>query len=307
MKIVFFTTDPREAGSTPQAGILDGDQVYAVRENPAPSVLFGLLTDPAQRETIQRGKAYSLREILLASPAWNTQAVRDFYAFEQHVKTARARRGLDMVPEWYRFPVFYYSNPHAIYGPEAAIPHPRHSQALDFELEVAAIIGRAGVNLSADEAEQYIAGYTIMNDWSARDVQREEVTVGLGPAKGKDFATSIGPYLVTLDELVDRRSGKGYDLTMIARRNGQELSRGNWSSLYFSFGEMLARASQDTMLYPGDVIGSGTVGTGCIVELGPENSGGWLRPGDVIELEVERLGVLRNSVVEPLQSIEAKL
>lgn len=231
---------------------------------------------------------------------WRAQypcpTVRDFYAFEQHVQASRARRGLPMIPEWYAIPVFYFSNPRAIFGPEDMIPMPRRTQALDFELEVAAIIGREGINIPADEAAAHIAGYTIMNDWSARDIQRQEMAVGLGPAKGKDFATSLGPLIVTPDELSDRRAEKGYDLYMLARRNGQEISRGNWRSIYWSFAEMIARASEDCMLYPGDVIGSGTVGTGCILELGPEQAGGWLQPGDVIELEIERLGVLRNTI-----------
>lgn len=227
-------------------------------------------------------------------------SVRDFYAFEAHVKQARARRGLDMIPAWYEQPVFYFSNPRAIYGPDDVIPYPRRTQELDFELEVAAIIGRYGRDIPVEEAESYIAGYTIMNDWSARDVQRQEMKVGLGPAKGKDFATSLGPWIVTPDELADRRSDKGYDLTMIARRNGIEISRGNWNTIHYSFAEMIARASEDATLYPGDVIGSGTVGTGCILERGPENVGGWLRPGDVVELEIERLGVLRNTVGEPV-------
>jgi fumarylacetoacetate (FAA) hydrolase len=225
---------------------------------------------------------------------------RDFYAFENHVKTARARRGLEMIPEWYDFPVFYFSNPSAVYGDGNTIPYPHGAEWLDYELEVAAIIGKQGINIPVHEAETYIAGYTILNDWSARDVQRKEMAVGLGPAKGKDFATSLGPTLVTPDKLEDRRSGKGYDLTMVARVNGKELSRGNWNTLYFSFTEMIARASENVMLYAGDVIGSGTVGTGCILELGPETVGGWLKVGDVVELEIERLGVLKNTIGEPL-------
>ncbi|HRE49467.1 MAG TPA: fumarylacetoacetate hydrolase family protein [Aggregatilineales bacterium] len=232
---------------------------------------------------------------------WHAQfprfTFRDFYAFEAHVKTARARRGLPMIPEWYQFPVFYFSNPRAFFYHDDPIHAPARTEALDFELEVAAIIGTPGMNIPADEADHYIAGYTILNDWSARDIQREEVKVGLGPAKGKDFATSIGAYLVTPDDLADRRSGKGYDLTMIARRNGIEITGGNWNTITFSFAEMIARASEDAMLYPGDVIGSGTVGGGCILELGAENAGGWLQAGDVIELEIERLGILRNKIV----------
>jgi len=224
--------------------------------------------------------------------------LRDFFAFEQHVKTARANRGMPMVPDWYDLPVFYFSNPNAIYGPEDTIPIPRYTQAMDFELEVAAVIGKEGRDIPLEEAESYILGYTIMNDWSARDIQGKEMAVGLGPAKAKDFATSLGPWIVTPEELADRRSGKGYDLTMVARRNGVEISRGNWNTLYWSFAEMIAHASQSVTLYPLDVIGSGTVGTGCILELKPETVGGWLKTGDVLELEIERLGVLRNTVGE---------
>jgi fumarylacetoacetate (FAA) hydrolase len=229
-------------------------------------------------------------------PLRKPNSLRDFYAFEAHVKASRARRGLGMIPEWYEIPVFYFSNVGAIYGPDDVIPHPKHTQALDFELEIAAIIGTSGMDIPIAEAERHIAGYTIMNDWSARDVQRQEMAVGLGPAKGKDFATSLGPAIITPDALENRRSGKGYDLQMIARRNGTEISRGNWNAIYWSFAEMIARASQDCILHPGDVIGSGTVGTGCILELGPENVGGWLCPGDMIELEIERLGILRNTI-----------
>lgn len=238
----------------------------------------------------------ALDDVTLAAPLPHPTSLRDFYAFEQHVRLARAQRGLEIVPEWYTMPVFYFSNHQAIIGPEDAVKRPRSTEWLDFELEIAAVIGRGGRNIPAEAAESYIAGYTIMNDWSARDVQRAEMKVGLGPAKGKDFATSLGPWLVTPDELEDRRTEKGYDLPMVARRNGVELSRGNWQSLYFSFAEMIAHASADVTLYPGDLIGSGTVGTGCILELGPEAVGGWLQPGDAIELEVERLGVLRNVV-----------
>jgi 2-keto-4-pentenoate hydratase/2-oxohepta-3-ene-1,7-dioic acid hydratase in catechol pathway len=232
---------------------------------------------------------------------------RDFYAFEEHVRNARRQRGLEVPPEWYRFPVFYFSNHRALIGHEWQLPAPTHGQWLDYELEIACIIGRQGRDIAAADAEQYIAGYTILNDWSLRDLQKEEVKVGLGPAKGKDFATSLGPYLVTPDELEDRRSAKGYDLAMTARVNGREVSRGNWKDIHYSFAEMIACASQGVALYPGDVLGSGTVGTGCLLEVGthfadgaPIGSGadGWLGPGDIMELEVERLGVLRNKIVD---------
>lgn len=231
-------------------------------------------------------------------PVPDPRTFRDFYAFEQHVKTCRAHRGLEMVPEWYQFPVFYFSNPTTLRGHNEPVRRPAATRELDFELEIAAVIGRQVENVAGAEAEAAIFGYTILNDLSARDLQRDEMKVGLGPAKGKDFATVIGPYVVTPDELADRRVGPGrYDLAMTARKNGREISRGNMKDLYFDFTQMIARASQGAPLFPGDLIGSGTVGTGCILELRPENTGGWLEPGDVIELEIERLGVLRTPIV----------
>ncbi|MFZ5855296.1 MAG: fumarylacetoacetate hydrolase family protein [Chloroflexota bacterium] len=223
--------------------------------------------------------------------------LRDAYAFEQHVKTANQNRGRDVPKEWYDFPVFYYTNPHSIFGPEDVIPHPAYTSALDYELEIAVVIGKAGMDIRAEEAEEYIFGYTIFNDWSARDVQRAEMKVGLGPAKGKDFASSLGPLIVTREALADRAVGRAgvYDLEMSARVNGVEMSRGNLKDIFWSFGEIIARASQSTMLQPGDVIGSGTVGTGCLLELTRAN-GPWLQPGDVVELEVERIGILRNEI-----------
>lgn len=223
--------------------------------------------------------------------------LRDAYAFEQHVKTANQNRGRDVPKEWYDFPVFYYTNPHSIFGPEDVIPHPAYTSALDYELEIAVVIGKAGMDIRAEEAEEYIFGYTIFNDWSARDVQRAEMKVGLGPAKGKDFASSLGPLIVTREALADRAVGRAgvYDLEMCARVNGVEMSRGNLKDIFWSFGEIIARASQSTMLQPGDVIGSGTVGTGCLLELTRAN-GPWLQPGDVVELEVERIGILRNEI-----------
>jgi len=225
--------------------------------------------------------------------------LRDFYAFEGHVKTANQNRGRDVPAEWYEFPVFYYNNPYAIYGHDDVIPYPAYTQALDYELEIACVIGKAGINLKPEDAEDYIFGFTIFNDWSARDIQRKEMKVGLGPAKGKDFAKSLGPCIVTLDELADRHTDRPgvYDLDMVARVNGVERSRGNMRDLYWSFGQMLARASEEVWLQPGDVIGSGTVGTGCLLEL-TRGEGPWLRPGDVVELEIERIGVLRNTIGE---------
>jgi fumarylacetoacetate (FAA) hydrolase len=224
-------------------------------------------------------------------------SIRDFYAFEQHVKTCRRQRGLDMVPEWYKVPVFYFSNLAGVIAHEDSISAPKNSQALDYELELACIIGKAGRDIPDDDrALDYVAGFTIMNDWSARDLQRLEMAVGLGPSKGKDFATSLGPELVTFDELQDRYQNGRLLLEMTARVNDRTLSRGNSRDMYWTWPQLIAHASRDVWLRPGDVLGSGTVGTGCILELTPEAVGGWLKSGDVVELTIERLGTLRNRV-----------
>src|SRR5881227_3646782 len=256
-------------------GVLEGDVVVQL----AAQTLQSFFTGGGKA---RRHAEYPLAEVDLRPPVLHPPSVRDFYAFEQHVRTARASRGLEVPPEWYEQPVFYFSNPAAIFGPEAEIPYPEPSEELDYELEVAAIVG----------ADGRIGGFSVMNDWSARDLQRREMKVGLGPAKGKDFATSIGPVVVTPDELGDLR------LEMVARVNGEERSRGNLGDMYHSWEAILERAAANTQLVPGDVIGSGTVGTGCILEHG---DGRWLQPGDVVELEVEGIGVLRN-VVGPKRS-----
>ena len=226
-------------------------------------------------------------------------SLRDFYAFEQHVKTCRGHRGLDMVPQWYQVPVFYFSNPVAIISNGDPVWAPKDSTALDYELELACVVGKPARDLPADDsALECLAGFTIMNDWSARDIQRTEMAVGLGPSKSKDFATSLGPRIVPVSELRDVYRDGRLHVEMTATVNGKEYSRGNGGSMYWTWPQILAHASRDTELKPGDVIGSGTVGTGCILELTPEVVSGWLKPGDVIELTIERLGILWNPVVE---------
>lgn len=225
-------------------------------------------------------------------------SLRDFYAFEQHVATCRRHRGLDMVPEWYEAPVFYFGNPATILGHEDDVHAPLGSLKLDYELELACVIGRACRDLPDDDrALDAVAGFTIMNDWSARDLQAIEMKVGLGPSKGKDFATSLGPELVGLDELRDSYRDGRLHLEMTASVNGRVLSRGGSGSMYWTWPRILAHASRDSTLREGDVLGSGTVGGGCILELTPEAVGGWLQPGDLVELSIERLGTLRNRVV----------
>jgi fumarylacetoacetate (FAA) hydrolase len=239
-----------------------------------------------------------VKDVSLHSPIPHPPVLRDFYAFEEHVKNARARRGMDVPKEWYEFPAFYYSNPTVVYGPEDNVARPSYTQKLDYELEIACVIAGEGIDIREEDAEKHIAGYMIMNDWSARDVQVGEMKIGLGPAKAKDFATSLGPWLVTPDELADKWIGPGkYRLEMSASVNGTELSRGNSESMHWTFAQMIARASQSVMLHPGEVFGSGTVGKGSLLELG-EDVHEWLKPTDTVQLEIERLGVLRNRIIQ---------
>jgi fumarylacetoacetate (FAA) hydrolase len=259
--------------------------------------MYAVIEAGAQTAASKAAKeSFSIDEVKFLAPL-KPNTLRDGYAFEQHVKTANKNRGREVPEEWYQFPVFYFTNPNAIFGHEDEIPYPPYTNAMDYELEVAAVIGKGGINLKAEEAEQYVFGYTIFNDWSARDIQRKEMAVGLGPAKGKDFASALGPVIVTRETLADKATGRPgvYDLAMSARVNGVEMSRGNFKDMHWSFGEIIARASDSAMLYPGDVIGSGTVGTGCLLEL-TRFQGPWLKRGDVVELEIERIGILRNVV-----------
>jgi fumarylacetoacetate (FAA) hydrolase len=257
-----------EAGERESPGRIEGDRVV---ELGAPSLADWL------REGGADAAEHRLDAVRLRAPIPRPPSVRDFYAFERHVATARAQRGLEMAPEWYQIPVFYFSNPAAMLGPEDEVSFPAESSAWDYELEAAAVVGGDGD----------IAGFTILNDWSARDLQKMEMAVGLGPAKGKDFGTSLGPVLVTPDELGD------LSLEMVARVNGEERSRGNLGEMHWTWEQLVGHAARNTRLVPGDVLGSGTVGTGCILEHG---DGRWLQSGDVVELEVEGIGVLRNTV-----------
>jgi len=212
-------------------------------------------------------------------PDGQPPSIRDFFAFEEHVRNARRNRGLEVPEAWYELPVFYFSNPAAIYRDGDSIPKPADTQALDYELELACVIGADGLP----------EGFTVMNDWSARDLQAKEMSVGLGPAKGKDFATSLGPELVSPDELP-----ADLDMRATARVNGEVRTDSRTAGMQFSWDELLAAAARNTPgLQAGDVIGSGTVGGGCILEHG---DGRWLQPGDVVELEIEELGVLINTV-----------
>ena len=285
---------------TTYAGVLRGERVLPLNY----PTLLELLQDPdgmasASHVLASTEQGMPLSEVTLLTPVPHPPTMRDFYAFEQHVAAARAKRGLGMIPEWYEIPTFYFTNTSEIYGHDEPVLYPVGSKELDIELEIACVIGREGKDISPEEAADYIAGYTIMNDWSARDFQRLDMKLNLGPGKGKDFATSLGPWLVTPDELAGRRIGSGaserYDMSMIARVDGKEISRGNFKQIHYSFEQMIAYASRNTRLLPGDVLGSGTVGTGCLLEIGTDVHP-WFQSGETIELEIDGLGILRNKI-----------
>ncbi|MBE8715237.1 fumarylacetoacetate hydrolase family protein [Sphingobacterium hungaricum] len=254
--------------------------------------------------------SHGASELTLLAPVPYPGSFRDAYAFRQHVETSRRNRGLEMIPEFDLFPVFYFSNHRAIFGSGRIDCLPHHFEKLDFELEVALVINKKGRNIPASKADEYIAGFMILNDLSARKIQMDEMKLNLGPAKGKDFASAIGPYLVTKDELtayeVDAPEGHVgicYDLPMRCSVNGVEVSSGNLASMHWTFAEIIERASDGVDLFPGDLIGSGTVGTGCFLELNgtgklndPNYAEQWLQPGDEVVMEVEGLGTLSNTV-----------
>lgn len=288
-----------------RTGLVVNGQIHGVA---AGTQLIDLLGDDGERLTLAAEHAHrdpaevvDLSSVEVLAPIPTPPTVRDFYAFEQHVKTARQRRGLEMEPDWYELPVFYFSNPYAVTGTGADVAISPGSGEFDFELEVAAVVGRGGSDIKPEHGDRHIAGYCVMNDWSARDVQRREMKLSMGPVKGKDTATSLGPVLVTPDEIEHRRKGVSFDLGMRATVNGREYSNASLADIHWSFAEMIAYASRGTRVAPGDVIGSGTCGTGCILELSLVNGSDaypWLRPGDEVALEVDELGSLRNRVTE---------
>lgn len=261
---------------------------------------------------INKQLALNASEYHLLAPVPHPASCRDGYAFRQHVAAARRNRKVDMIPEFDQYPIFYFTNHQAIQGPGDIPCMPDHFEKLDFELEVAIVIGKTGKNITAEEADDYIAGYMIMNDMSARRLQMEEMLLNLGPAKGKDFSTVIGPWLVTPDELEpykvsakEGHVGNNYNLAMKCRVNGVEVSSGNMADMDWTFAEIIERCAYGVTIHPGDVIGSGTVGTGCFLELNgtgklndPNYKEQWLQPGDVVEMEIDGLGVLTNTIVK---------
>ena len=292
------------ADSAERVGLVHNGSVYGLAE---PRRLLDLLGDDGERLSTARQRALTdpveivpLTEARLRAPVPVPPSVRDFMAFEAHIANAMKATGATVDPDWYELPVFYFSNPAGVIGPDEDVPISPGSQAFDYELEVAAVVGLGGSDLSPDRAEHHIAGYTILCDWSARDLQLREMRQRLGPAKGKDGATSVGPVLVTPDELAPFRAGNAFCLRMTATVNDALYSDGNLAEIYWPFADLLAYASRGTRLVPGDVFGSGTVGTGCILELAALHGAQrypWLRPGDTVRLAVAQLGEIVGRVV----------
>ncbi|MBS1677750.1 MAG: fumarylacetoacetate hydrolase family protein [Actinobacteria bacterium] len=298
MRWVSFATaaDPQ----VERVGVAIEEEIVAL---PAGTTLLGLLR--AEGDLRAAGEAalaarHEVQEpaaVRLLPPIPEPPSVRDFMAFEQHVASAARHYGREVAEAWYRMPVFYFSNPASMFGARDPVGIPADSERFDFELEVGCVIGREGRDVAAADAMDHVAGFTIFCDWSARDLQLDEMTVGLGPAKGKDSATTLGPFMVSPEELEDVQSPKGYDLRMSAFLNGRELGSDRWSNVHFSFPEMIERASRGTRLRPGDILGSGTCGYGCLSELRrSDDQLGWLAPGDVVRLEIERLGSVESRI-----------
>ncbi|MFN5022980.1 MAG: fumarylacetoacetate hydrolase family protein [Chitinophagaceae bacterium] len=317
MKLVSYW----QQGST-KLGAIVNDQVYALQDVnqqlPNDINAFLRLGVSVREETQEKlislleksGAIAPVQDYQLMAPVPHPTSCRDGYAFRQHVEAARRNRGVDMIQEFDQYPIFYFTNHNAIQGPGAIYCMPDHFQQLDFELEIAIVIGKEGKNIKAKDADEYIAGFTIMNDLSARKLQMEEMLLNLGPAKGKDFSTVIGPWLVTPDELKSYlvpakkgHVGNNYDLSMKCWVNDQLVSEGNVKDMDWTFAEIIERCSYGVTLYPGDVIGSGTVGTGCFLEL---NGTGklkdanytpqWLQPNDVVTMSIDGLGTLENTI-----------
>jgi 2-keto-4-pentenoate hydratase/2-oxohepta-3-ene-1,7-dioic acid hydratase in catechol pathway len=290
------------ARRAPMVGLVRDGEVFGLAP---PATLIEVVRSPEaaedarQRALSSPSEVHPLAEVQLLAPVPVPPSVRDFMAFEEHIVAATIALGLQVDPTWYEIPVFYFSNPAAVQGPYEDVAISPGSAAFDFELEIAAVIGLPGSDIDPTAAEAHVAGYTVLCDWSARDLQQREQRLNLGPAKGKDSATSLGPFLVSADELEPYRKGKAYDLEMTASVNGRQYSKGNFSTIHWGFPELIAHASRGTELRTGDVIGSGTVGTGCILELSRTHgldAYPWLRPGDSVVLEVEHLGSIAATV-----------
>ena len=321
MKLVSYLQDGHD-----RLGVLIGDLVYDMEVlHPDLPNSMGLFLNyweelyavaQAGEMMLREGERFSnkgmpLSELKLLAPIPFPSSCRDGYSFRQHVAAARKNRKVEMIPEFDQYPVFYFTNHHSIQGPGDVRCMPDHFEKLDFELEAAIVVCKQGRNIKAEDADEYIGGLMIMNDLSARRLQMEEMLLNLGPAKGKDFSTAIGPWLVTLEELEafvvpckEHHVGKSWNLSMKCWINGVQVSGGNLSDMDWTFAEIIERASYGVDLFPGDVIGSGTVGTGCFLELNgtgrlndPNYAEQWLQPNDVVDMEIDGLGKLSNSIV----------
>ena len=317
MKLVSYKTEDRE-----HLGVFINGHIYNLNscDKLIPDNMNGFLwggdelMERAQRinEKISSGKMQAKQELFfeMLAPVPHPTSCRDAYAFRQHVETARRNRNAEMIPEFDQYPVFYFTNHNAIQGAGEIECMPDHFQKLDFELEAAVVLNKKGRNIKAADADSFIAGYMIMNDMSARTLQAEEMKLNLGPAKGKDFSTVIGPWLVTPDELEpykvapkEGHTGNSYNLQMKCSVNGKEVSSGNMADMEWTFAEIIERCAYGCDVLPGDVIGSGTVGTGCFLELNgtgllndPNYKGQWLQPNDLVEMEITGLGMLGNII-----------
>jgi 2-keto-4-pentenoate hydratase/2-oxohepta-3-ene-1,7-dioic acid hydratase in catechol pathway len=291
------------APDTDRVGVLDGDAIAALPPGARLVDLVGggqeALRRPAEA-ALASGERLPRAAVRLRPPIPNPPSIRDFSSFHEHISVSMRNIGATFNDNWFEAPVFYFTSPNNLFGGGDVVRIPGDTKQMDFELEICCVIGKGGMDIAPADALDHVAGYTILNDWSARDLQAAEMKrLPIGPGKGKDASTSMGPFLVTPDELADRATETGFDLAMTARVNGVEYSRGNWSSLYWSFAEMIAFASRSSPLVPGDVIGAGTVGTGCILEQAGTHGADrfpWLKEGDAVELEIERIGILRNTV-----------
>jgi fumarylacetoacetate (FAA) hydrolase len=318
MKIISYRLN-----SATSYGVLVNNELYSLPENqsglPASMNEFLALEEKGMLLAQQTANQIASQSIVatpvknyeILAPVPHPTSCRDGYAFRQHVEAARKNRGVAMIPEFDQYPIFYFTNHQAVEGPGPVYCMPDHFEQLDFELEIAIVIGKKGRNIKASEADAYIAGFTIMNDMSARKLQMEEMLLNLGPAKGKDFSTVIGPWLVTPDELAQKVApskaghvGLNYNLEMKCYVNDILVSSGNVKDMDWTFAEIIERCSYGVTLYPGDVIGSGTVGTGCFLELNgtgkrldPNFKPQWLQNGDKVTMSIDNLGILENQII----------
>ncbi len=317
MKLITFQNKAGES----RIGWIQGKQVVDMRlaSEKLPTDMLNFIDNHEEYFSIIKDLGdveahYSLEEIKLLAPLPNPRSIRDYIGFEMHMLNASKSFGHTVGAAWYEMPIFYFTNHHNVFGPNDEINRPAKETKLDIELEIACIIGKKGSNIKKEEAKPYIFGYTIFNDWTARAIQKVEMTIPLGPHKGKDFANAFGPCIVTADEFekyevpfdesyfesplkVPSVQDTRFDVKMTSRINGETICEGNYKTVYYTFGQMLERASENGVnIMPGDILGSGTVGWGSLIE-NNFSVHRPLEPGDVVELEIEGIGVLRNKVV----------